>query len=385
LRGHINERSPGRWRIVVSAGFDDAGKRRQIVRTVRGSKREAERELTRMLRDRDQGTLADGGRLRLADYLQREWLPAVSAVSKRGRPLAPTTRQRYAEAVGHTSRIIGRVRLADLRPKHVEKLRNALLAEKRFAPQTVGDMLRVLSQALSRAEALGYVGRNTADSRLVHRPAGSASDFVTIDPELAETILTAVRGTDPWDAAAHLALGIGLRREEVLGLPWGDIELDDDRDAGIVRVRRTLTYAGQEYHFGPPKSKAGERKLELPAFVVRSLRRHGVAQAKRLLVMGKRPGSGDLVIDNGMGEPWLPASFSTGWRRFAKARGFEGVTFHGLRHGAATLLLAAGVPDAVAIDIMGHADTAILRRYQDVVSQLRKDAANRLDALIAGS
>jgi integrase len=98
--------------------------------------------------------------------------------------------------------------------------------------------------------------------------------------------------------------------------------------------------------------------------------------------MGKRPDSGDLVIDNGIGEPWLPASFSTGWRRFAKARGFEGVTFHGLRHGAATLLLAAGVPDAVALEVMGHADTRILRRYQEVVDELKQDAAARMDVLL---
>jgi integrase len=88
------------------------------------------------------------------------------------------------------------------------------------------------------------------------------------------------------------------------------------------------------------------------------------------------------VVDNGIGEPWLPASFSTGFARFAKAHGFADVTFHGLLHGAATLLLAAGVPDAVAASIMGHADTRILRRYQDVVPELQKEAAARMDQLL---
>jgi integrase len=78
----------------------------------------------------------------------------------------------------------------------------------------------------------------------------------------------------------------------------------------------------------------------------------------------------------------MPASFSTGWRRFAKAHGFEGVTFHNLRHGAATLLLAAGVADSVALEVMGHADTRILRHYQEVVSELKKDAASRMDRLL---
>ena len=70
------------------------------------------------------------------------------------------------------------------------------------------------------------------------------------------------------------------------------------------------------------------------------------------------------------------------WKRFARDNGFPSVTFHGLRHESATLLLAAGVPDAVAAKILGHADTRILRRYQDVVDELQRDAAARMDRLL---
>lgn len=166
-----------------------------------------------------------------------------------------------------------------------------------------------------------------------------------------------------------------MRREEVLGLRWEDV--GDE----AVKVRRTLTYADGQLHIGPPKSKAGERDLPMPDFVARALRRHRKAQAERLLALGLTP---ELVVDNGIGEPWLPASFSTGFARFAKAHRLGDVTFHGLRHGAATLLLAAGVPDAVAASIMGHADTRILQRYQDVIPELRRDAAIRMDGLLGG-
>ncbi len=81
----------------------------------------------------------------------------------------------------------------------------------------------------------------------------------------------------------------------------------------------------------------------------------------------------------------LPATFSGAWRDFATAHGFDGITFHTLRHGAATLLLASVVPDAVAISVMGHADTKILGRYQDVVSELQRDAAARMDVLLGGN
>jgi integrase len=91
------------------------------------------------------------------------------------------------------------------------------------------------------------------------------------------------------------------------------------------------------------------------------------------------------VIDYGIGEPWQPATFSGAWKDWATSHEFTGITFHGLRHGAATLLLAAGVPDTVAMRTMGHADTRILARYQDVVSELQRDAASRMDQLLGGT
>jgi hypothetical protein len=144
-RGSVTERRPGVWRLTVSAGFDDAGNRQRVTRTVKGAWRTAERELTTLLRDLDAGTLAHG-RQPLERYLFEEWLPAVSAVSKRGRALAPTTRQRYRDACRHASEVIGKVRLDELRPAHVEKVRDRLL-DSGLAPQTVSDVLRVLSQS----------------------------------------------------------------------------------------------------------------------------------------------------------------------------------------------------------------------------------------------
>jgi integrase len=92
--------------------------------------------------------------------------------------------------------------------------------------------------------------------------------------------------------------------------------------------------------------------------------------AERLLAIGIR--EPELVIDNGIGEPWHPSTFSKAWKSWAESHEFPGIGLHGLRHGAATLLLAGGTPDAVAATIMGHADTKILRRYQDVVANFNE-------------
>jgi len=93
----------------------------------------------------------------------------------------------------------------------------------------------------------------------------------------------------------------------------------------------------------------------------------------------------ELVVCNAIGQPFQPASFSVMWRAFAAENGFSGITFHTLRHGAATLLLSAGVADTVAMRNMGHADIRILARYQDVVDDLQRDAATRMDALLGHS
>jgi integrase len=344
----------------------------------------ARREERRLLGRRDAGSLAPTRGQTLAGYLTREWLPAVSRVSKRGRPLAPTTRARYEQAVRRISASIGDVRLVDLRAAHVERLRDELLPETdgELAPQTVADILRVLSQALGKAEARGLIGRNPADAAIVNRPVGKTRDFTVVTPELGKRILAAARNADPWDAATALALGLSLRREEVLGLGWEHV----DFDAGVLRVRRTLTYTPGAMHWGPPKSEAGERDLPLPGFVADALRRHHASQARRRLRLGKAwPYEGDiddLVIDRGDGAPWLPPTFSTYWSRWAEAQGFGSVSFHTLRHGCATLLLAAGVPDRVVIEVMGHSDLKILRRYQDVVPELMRDATDRLGVLL---
>lgn len=186
----------------------------------------------------------------------------------------------------------------------------------------------------------------------------------------------------------HLALGLGLRREEVLGLTWADVE--PARTEGnppqelppVVHVRRAVTAAGGELHIGDPKTAAGKRDIPLPRFVADALERHRAAQADKFRDTGIAT---TLIVERGDGKQWQPATFSGEWRKFAKSHGFGGITFHNLRHGAATLLLASGVPDAVAIEVLGHSTTRILKRYQDVVDELKQDAATRMDTLLGQS
>jgi integrase len=388
--GTVRQQGRRSWQIRVPLGRDSVtGAWLRHTETVTGTKSEAERRRRELILKRDSGLLASPGRKTLEEYLRREWLPAVCQVSKRGRPLSPTTGKRYGDVIEHVCRLIGDVKLVELRTAHVEALRDRLLAEtverksgevvSRFSPQTVGDILRVLSQALRKAEARGLVSRNWADPALVDRPAGYPRELPVMEEDVARRILETVSGEDPWDAAVHLALGLTMRREEVLGLRWTDVDLQE----GTLSVRHTITYTPRQMHEGGPKTEAGKRTVPLPTFVAEALRRHRKVQSRRHLRLGPAwQEEWDVVVDRGDGTPWLPPSFSRAWTAFARRAGLPEVGFHELRHGAATLMLAAGVPDAVAIKMMGHRDTRILRRYQKVVDRLKREAAGRLDELL---
>lgn len=398
-QGNKRELSAGLWELSAYSRSRD----RRVYKRFRGTAYQADRALSKLVQQAREGEIGTG-RQTLATYLKGTWLPSATKVSKRGRPLAPTTAARYRKAVEYICSVIGRVRLENLQATHVERLRDRLLAE--LAPQTVGDVLRVLSQALRKAHGKGLVRVNWADGSVIDRPSADPRPLAVITPELGQRILLAARDKDPWDAAAHLGLGCTLRREEVLALRWSDIDFAEEQ----LTVSRALTYAEclelkeppedpvlrwmseHRLHLGRPKSRAGCRTLDLPQTVAEALLRHKARQNERQQ-LGAVWTDLDLVVDRGDGLPWEPSKFSKRWARFARDHGLRGktrtgdiatVTFHGLRHGAATLMLTARLPDRVVIDVMGHADTRILRRYQDVVPELRREAARTIDALLRG-
>ena len=161
----------------------------------------------------------------------------------------------------------------------MERLRDALLADG-LAPQTAASVLRVLSQALNAAVAKGHVGCNWADHALVRRPSEPTRDFVVIDATLGAAILKAATDEDPWDVAVHLALGLGLRREESPGCRGPT----STRPSTFVRP----ALGGLMGHSTSvrPRPRPGDGDLPLPDSVARALARHRKAQTERLFSLG---------------------------------------------------------------------------------------------------
>ncbi|MBA2439364.1 MAG: site-specific integrase [Thermoleophilaceae bacterium] len=356
----------------MEAGRDPGtGKRLRRTETFRGTKRKAEARLTALLAAVESGTDLDPARLTLGEYLEK-WLEASE---KRVRT---RTHERYSELARlHVAPTLGRVPLGKLRPLHLEGLYSALLA-KGLSARTVLHVHRVLFSALRQAVLWQLVPRNVAEAVVPPRPA--RHEVAALEAQEAGAILAAVAGSDLEQPVA-LALGAGLRRGEVLGLRWRDLDLD----AGRARVVQTLQETRGGLRFVAPKTHRSRRSVSLPAFVVDALRGHRKAQNERRLLLGTAWQPTDLVIDRGDGGPMRPDTLSHRFRKVTRRAGLD-VNFHGLRHGHASLMLAAGVHLKVVSDRLGHSAIGITADlYSHVGPLLEEQAAATLDGLIGGS
>jgi integrase len=189
----------------------------------------------------------------------------------------PTTSEYYRIQVTHVAASpIGKMRLGALAPRDVERFRDQLLASGRMSRTSVGKILKVLSSALRKAVAMGYLAQNPADPDVVTRPMDRRRPVAMITPEVAKRILAAAEGHERWDAVAHLSLLAGLRREEILGLRWQDV----DQRGKKLRVRQVITRAAGISHIrGGAKSEAGLRTIPMGTRLVDALQRQRVRQA----------------------------------------------------------------------------------------------------------
>ena len=174
-----------------------------------------------------------------------------------------------------------------------------------------------------------------------------------------------------------LGLGAGLRRGEMYGLRWADV----DFDAAVLRIRQTLDAMGR---FAEPKTARSRRDVSVPPFVVECLKRHRTAQIERRMKLGAAWNDHDLVLEKGDGSPCdVGEAGSHAFKRLARRIGMGEVRLHDLRHGFATVSLTAGTPLAVISAAMGHATYAITADiYAHVVREVQTEAADRLEAIL---
>jgi integrase len=374
--GHIRQRSPGSWEIKYDLGADPiTGKRRIRYQTVKGSKRDAQAELRRLLGQVDQGVHANPGKLTVGDWLRR-WLDECRHT------VAPKTHQGYAQIVEqHLIPALGAIRLAQLAPVHIQDHYNQALASGRhdgkggLSARTVHHHDRVLNIALKRARKLRLIATNPTEDATppkVERQEMLLPDAAGIARLFAALVTTRLH------APAALAYATGMRRGEVLALRWSDIDLD----ARVIQVVRSVEQTKAGLRLKAPKTARGRRPITLSAAAVEMLRDHKVRQAEKRLALGLGRNVADLVFTKLDGEMINPAAFSVEFGRIAKRAGVQ-ISFHGLRHAHLTALLRAGVHPKIASEQAGHSTVGVtLDIYSHVTMAMQAEAAQQIDGAL---
>lgn len=305
----------------------------------------------------DTGTAVPRGSLTVGAWLA-EWAAGLEVER------APATARAYRHIVKHIRvSAIAALRLSDLRPTHVAALEAAWLTSggregRPLGRRTVQQRHAVLHSALTDAVAAGLLGTNPATRKKRTRTRGGARR----PSELAVWTAPHVRAFLAHPSLSRdvglwtVALGTGMRRAELLGLAWADVDLD----AARVRVWRGRVIAdGGPRTQEDVKTASSSRELSLDPYLIAALRRHRSAQHAERLAAGPVWQDTGYVFTDPEGLPLHPNTVSARWARAVKAAGLPGIRLHDARHTYATLALSAGVPLLVVSRRLGHATLAI--------------------------
>lgn len=356
-----------RWVAQVSFGSRDD---RHIVRRVFPTKGEAREALVGMLAGRSLS------RQPLGAYL-RQWLDETAGPS-----IAPNTRRGYEAVIDALAPLHG-IPLCDLEAEDVEACLNRMTAQRYrqkkdpepASPKTRRNALVMLRRALSVAERRGHVAKNVA--RMVEAPRIPRQSRAALTPEMARAIMAAVEG-DRYEAAFALAL-CGLRASEVLGLAWEDV----DEKRGTAFVRYQLVGSGKTAHRAQLKTASSESPVPLPRFATTRLAAHHDRQRLERIAAGV-PTEDGLVFTTPDGwavnGSWLTKHF----QKLLADAGLPDMRLHDLRHGAASLLAAAGAHPRVAQGLLRHSTSKMtLETYTHVTAAQEREAADLLDKAVA--
>ena len=381
MSGSITRRGKNSWRIKYEIDRDPVtGMRQTRYLTVRGTKRDAQRELTRVMHEIDTGAHVDATKESLGEYLDR-WLRDYAKVQ-----LAPKTFERFSEIITkHLKPALGAIVLKDLKPLHIQGYYSDALESGRLngkgglSPRTVHHYHRILFQALRQAVKWRLLAINPAEA--VTPPKPEETEIEILDNGEISRLLREARPTRSFPAIL-LAATTGMRRGEVLAVRWRDINLD----AAVLTVNQAVEETKAGLRVKAPKTKRSRRNITLPALTVEALRRHRVRQLEERLQLGLGRDHDGLVFTDLEGGLVRPRNLTKEFGRIVKRAGLRSVTFHGLRHTHITMLLEDGVNPKVVSERAGHASVAItLQLYGHVLPNMQADAAAKVDAALRGT
>lgn len=363
----VKDRSTGkpvvRYQVTVDAGINpETGKRRQIRRRF-ATEKAARDELSKVQGGVTAGTYVHASKLTVEQACEG-WLASKHS-------LKPSTLRGHRVSLQPLRDEFGAVEVQKLSKSDLDTLvgrlrRGEVQGRKKWSARSCNYMLYLTTAVLDDQVAQGNVVRNVA--RLVDRVAGDAEKFRTLtDKEMFRILDHDCRDRHLWALALY-----GLRRGEIAGLRWANVDLK----AKTVSIMENRVCLGREIVTGTPKSKASNRTLPLPDEVVDVLKAARKRQTEERLAFGEGYGSGEYVASDEMGQPYHPNLLTFRWGRMLDDLGIQRVRLHDARHSCATLMHLRNVPIAVIAAWLGHASPAFtMAVYAHSQNDALKDAS----------
>lgn len=384
--GSYRKRANGTWEWRIS--LPDGSRPSVYGKT----KREVTEKAKDLLAALDDGIDVIGARRSMGEFLA-SWMADVVVPGRRMHTVVS-----YESMIRlHIIPAIGNVAVGELRTQHVQRLITAKSSEKqqdgsyRYAPGTVATILKVVHSSLQTAVRWGLVARNVASVVEIPRRAEPRHVEPFTEDEI-DRFLAAARN-DRMEAFYLVALAVGLRRGEALGLRWEDVDLD----AGILRVRyQLLRVNGKGLTLSEPKTDSGKRTIRLPSILVDRLRAHRDRQAFErkqaqywpetvAMIDGEIPNT--FVFVKTTGYPYTPAHISDRWREFCLSHDLRLMPLHDVRHCCASLLYRQGVDFVRIKELLGHSNIrTTLGTYVHLTREdPQEDVAKQMDLALGGS
>lgn len=372
--GQIVSRGENKWLVRVHVGRNEiTGKRHYYNKTIRGTKKDAQKFLNSKLREIDLGVFVEPATDSLDAYLDK-WLHS----SAKPRLKERTYNDYVALLLRYVRKPLGAIKLINVQPLDIQSLYSNMF-DAGLSPRVIRYTHAVLSSALKQAVQWGMLTRNPA--QLVRLPKIKRREMNSMSPEDVTKFLVALEGTR-YSILFAFAVATGMRPEEYFGLQWRDVNWDE----GIVSVQRVLIWRkGGGWCFEEPKTSQSRRTIPLPASIAIQLKRHKIIQAQERLKWGSEYQNNELVFATDLGSPLSIQNLTA--RHFKPALKRAGlntsIRLYDLRHTCATLLLLAGENPKVVSERLGHATIILtLDTYSHVLPSMQRGAAEKLERLV---
>lgn len=370
--GHIRKRTSktgSSWQLVVECDRDPiTGKRERTYSTFKGTKKQAEAELRRLVTEVENGGIITVSTMRLDDWLKTyitDYLPDI----------ADSTRESYEERIrNRISPYLGKLPLNSITTDHIQRWVTEL--NEKLSPKSVRNLFNILRPALEQAVTNQKILRNPCTGvklKSIVRQHGDVFDKQEID-----NALTVAKGTTMY-LPLLLELSTGMRRGEVLALTWDDV---DFKTREITISKSTYVYKG-ERKVKSPKTVSGIRTLTVSQNLINELLIAYNDYLTNQITYGSRFTNSNLVICQEDGKPYHPDSMTTKWCRFVRKNNLKHIRFHDLRHTNATTMIETGVDIKTVQARLGHSDVSTtLNVYTHKTKNMDENAAQKIDDFI---